>query len=139
MGMMPERLTRPRVGLIPTMPHSDEGETMEPSVSVPTATTHRLAATATAEPELEPDGFRSSAYGLLVWPPRPLQPLEERSPRKLAHSLRLVLPRMTAPAWRSLSATKESCGGMEPKRASDPAVVIIRSWVSMLSLSSTGM
>ena len=34
---------------------------MEPSVSVPMAAAHRLAATATPEPELEPDGVRSSA------------------------------------------------------------------------------
>ena len=35
------------------------------SVSVPTAAAARFAATATAEPELEPDGLRSSAYGFL--------------------------------------------------------------------------
>src|ERR1051325_5750623 len=98
MGMMPERLTSPRVGLISTMPQSVEGEMMEPSVSVPIATGQRLAETATAEPELEPEGLRSRAYGLLVCPPRPLQPLEDRSPRKLAPSLRFALARMLAPA-----------------------------------------
>jgi amidase len=36
---------------------------------------------ATAEPELEPDGLRSRACGLRVWPPRPLQPLTERVER----------------------------------------------------------
>ena len=46
---------------------------------------------------------------------------------------------MTAPASRSRAATNESCGGMEPSNASDPAVVVIRSCVSMLSLSATGM
>src|SRR6266436_8593573 len=117
MGMMPARLTRPMVGLIPTMPQRDEGETIEPSVSVPIANGQRFAETATAEPELEPDGLRSKAYGLFVCPPRPLQPLEERSPRKLAHSLRLVFPRITAPASRSFRATHESCGGTEPSSA----------------------
>src|SRR5205814_10244233 len=101
MGMMPVRLSSPTVGLMPTMPLMDEGETIEPSVSVPTATAHRFAATATPEPELDPDGLRSSAYGLCVWPPRPLQPLVECEERKLAHSLKLVLPRMTAPASRN--------------------------------------
>ena len=57
----------------------------------------------------------------------------------LAHSLRLVLPRMTAPASRSFCATKESFAGCEPTSASDPAVVCMRSAVSMLSLISTGM
>ena len=38
-----------------------EGEMIEPSVSVPIAAAHRLAATATADPELDPEGFRSSA------------------------------------------------------------------------------
>ncbi len=61
MGMMPARLTSPSVGLIPTIEQQVAGETMDPSVSVPTAAAHRFAATATAEPELDPDGVRSSA------------------------------------------------------------------------------
>src|SRR5881396_494916 len=124
---MPLRLISPSVGLMPTIPLVEEGETIEPSVSVPTAAAHRLAATATAEPELEPEGLRSSAYGFWVSPPRPLQPLVECVERKLAHSLRLVLPRITAPASRSLCTTKESRGGIEPASASDPAVVVMRS------------
>jgi hypothetical protein len=58
---MPLRLTKPTVGFKPTMPLMDAGLTIDPSVSVPTATAHRLAATATAEPELDPDGDLSSA------------------------------------------------------------------------------
>src|SRR5215831_21013580 len=77
MGTIPVRATNPTVGLMPTMPQLHDGETIEPSVSLPTATAHRLAATAAPEPELDPDGLRSSAYGLRHWPPRPLQPLEE--------------------------------------------------------------
>src|SRR4030081_1498531 len=138
MGMMPLRLTRPTVGLIPVMPLEDEGQTMEPSVSVPIAAAQRFADTPAPEPELEPHGLRSSAYGFFVSPPRPLQPLVEWLERMLAHSLRLVFPRMTAPAARSFCATKESFGGLEPTRASEPAVVIMRSAVSMLSLISTG-
>src|SRR5215207_7595515 len=99
--MIPARLTRPSVGLMPTREFADEGRTTEPSVSVPTAATHRFAATATPEPELDPHGLRSSTYGFFVCPPRPLQPLDDLVERKLAHSLRFVLPRMTAPAARS--------------------------------------
>jgi len=137
--MMPRPLTSPTVGLIPTMPFIDEGQTMEPSVSVPTAAAHRLADTATPDPELEPHGLRSSAYGLRVCPPRPLQPLTERDERKLAHSLRLVFPRITAPAARSRATTPASAGTGASTRASEPAVVRILSAVSMLSLISTGM
>src|SRR5436305_1499476 len=137
-GIIPARLIRPNVGLIPTIPFADEGQTIEPSVSVPTATAHKLAEVAAPEPELDPHALRSSAYGFLVSPPRPLHPLVEWLDRMFAHSLRFVLPRITAPAARNFCATYESCNGLEPTSASEPAVVIILSAVSMLSLINTG-
>ena len=100
-GMTPVRLMRPTVGLIPTIPLIDDGLTMEPSVSVPTAAVQKLAETAAPDPELEPDVFRSNAYGFFVSPPLPLHPLVERFERMFAHSLRLVFPRITAPALRN--------------------------------------
>src|SRR3954471_864081 len=109
---MPARLTRPSVGLKPTSPLLFDGDTMEPSVSVPTAAAARLAAIAAPEPELDPDGLRSSAYGFFVCPPRPLHPLDECVERKFAHSLRLVLPRITAPASRSLVTMNASFGAV---------------------------
>src|SRR5688500_19831610 len=99
--MIPERLTRPNVGLMPTSPHADDGHTIDPSVSVPTPTAARFAEMDAPVPELEPHGLRSSTYGFFVWPPRPLHPLDECVERKFAHSLRFVLPRITAPASRS--------------------------------------
>src|SRR5581483_572902 len=99
-GTIPARLTRPSVGLMPTSELVFDGDTIDPSVSVPIATAHRLEATATPDPELDPEGLRSSAYGFRVRPPRPLQPLVECVERKFAHSLRFVLPRITAPAAR---------------------------------------
>src|SRR5262245_48030329 len=137
--MMPDRPMSPTVGLSPTSPQADDGLTIDPSVSVPTPTTHRPAATAAPVPELDPEALRSSAYGFFVNPPRALHPLVEFDERKLAHSLRFVLPRMTAPASRSLRATAESFGRFAPTRASDPAVVCILSAVSMLSLIRIGM
>jgi hypothetical protein len=110
-GMMPLRLTSPTVGLMPTRPFTAAGQRMLPSVSVPMPTVARLAAIAAPVPELEPQGLRSSAYGLRVCPPRPLQPEVERVERKLAHSLRLVLPRITAPASRSFATRKASVFG----------------------------
>src|ERR1700733_825245 len=56
-----------------------------------------------------------------------------------AHSLRFVFPRITAPASRNLCATVESLGACEPSSAKEPAVVIILSAVSMLSLIRIGI
>src|SRR5579863_2341292 len=123
--MMPERLSRPSVGLMPTSPLAEAGQTTEPSVSLPTATAQRLAAVAAPEPELDPQGLRSSTYGFRVCPPRPLHPLLEWLERMFAHSLRLVLPRITAPDSRNFCATNESRAGFDPSRANDPAVVCI--------------
>src|SRR5271163_4855164 len=131
--MIPVRLISPTVGLSPASPFADDGQTIDPSVSVPTPATQKLAETAAPVPELDPQGLRSSAYGLRVSPPRPLHPLVEWLERMLAHSLRFVLPRITTPALRSCAATKASFAGR------DPAVVFIRSPVSMLSLRRTGM
>ena len=121
------------------MPFAADGLTTDPSVSVPMAATHRFALTATAEPELDPQGLRSRAYGFFVSPPRPLQPLVDELERMLAHSLRLALARMTAPASRSRRTRNASCSGRAPTNASDPAVVAMRSAVSMLSLMTTGI
>src|ERR1700760_2056098 len=137
--MMPARLIRPRVGLMPTRPDAEEGQTTEPSVSVPIPIAARFAAIADPVPELEPQALRSSTYGFFVTPPRPLQPLVECVERKFAHSLRFVLPRITAPASRRRETMNASLGGFTPSSANEPAVVIIRSAVAMLSLISTGM
>jgi len=50
--MIPSCDTTPIVGLSPTIKLLPAGHTIEPSVSVPTATEHKSAVDATAEPEL---------------------------------------------------------------------------------------
>ncbi len=45
---------------MPTIRIAPDGQTIEPSVSVPTPTVARSAETATPVPELEPQGLRSS-------------------------------------------------------------------------------
>src|SRR5215475_691295 len=125
-GMIPLRETSPSVGLTPTRPQLFEGDTIDPSVSLPTATAHRFAAIAAPEPELDPEGLRSRAYGLRHCPPRPLHPLEECLERKFAHSERFVLPRMTAPASRSRPTRNASEAGVAPISANEPAVVFMR-------------
>ena len=122
------------------MPLAVDGQTIEPSVSVPMATAQRFAATARP-------GAGARAAGVAVEHVRVPRLPAARAPaaawsaseRMFAHSLRLVLPRSTAPASRSARATNESRGGIEPRRASEPAVVVIWSAVSTLSLTSTGM
>jgi hypothetical protein len=59
--------------------------------------------------------------------------------RKLHHSLRLAVPRSTAPACRRRSTTPASSAGQDPTMASDPAVALSAPAVAMLSLSSMGM
>src|SRR5262245_7479213 len=139
MGMIPERLTSPTVGLTPTSPFAEDGHTIEPSVSVPTPTAARFAAIAAPVPELDPHGLRSRTYGLRVSPPRLLHPLTECVERKFAHSLRLVFPMITAPAARSRRAMNASRGATASASASEPALVRMRSAVSMLSLIRTGI
>src|SRR6266567_5326039 len=56
-GTTPARLVRPMVGLTPTTPLALAGQTMLPSVSVPNETAVKLAETAAADPELEPQGL----------------------------------------------------------------------------------
>src|SRR5919199_23061 len=76
-GMTPDRLVSPSVGLMPTTPLLDPGQRIDPSVSVPSEAAAMQAATAEAEPELEPQGERSRTYGFNPCPPRALHPLEE--------------------------------------------------------------
>src|SRR4051812_22675729 len=80
-GMMPVWLTRPTVGFSPTSPHTPAGDVTAPSVPVPIAPAHGFPGTATAEPLLDPDGERSSAYGLRHCPPRALHPDVDGAPR----------------------------------------------------------
>src|SRR5579864_767962 len=104
-GTTPARLVNPMVGLRPTTPFALPGQTTLPSVSVPRETALKLADAAAPEPALEPHGLRLIPYGLLVCPPTPDHPLIDSNDRKLAHSERLVLPRITAPPLRRFAAT----------------------------------
>jgi hypothetical protein len=63
MGTTPYRLVSPTVGLIPTTELNDDGQSMEPSVSVPSVTAAMFAAAATPEPALEPHGVDDREYG----------------------------------------------------------------------------
>src|SRR5215467_14455875 len=65
-GTLPPRGTRPNVGLMPATPQSAAGIRMEPPVSLATAAGTRLAATAAADPPLEPPQMNSGLCGFRV-------------------------------------------------------------------------
>jgi hypothetical protein len=67
---------------MPTTPLIDDGHMIEPPVSVPMVSTARFAEAAVPDPELDPHGLRSRAYGFRHWPPRALQPLLAFIPRQ---------------------------------------------------------
>lgn len=55
-GTTPARLVRPTVGFIPTTELALEGHKIDPSVSVPSDTATKFAATDIAGPLLDPQG-----------------------------------------------------------------------------------
>src|SRR5208283_5338374 len=96
----PKRETRPYVGLMPTTPQKDDGCRIEPPVSVPSAPAHNPAATAAAEPPLDPPGTRSRSHGLRVF-----MKAEFSVDDPMANSSMFVFPIKTAPACLSFSVT----------------------------------
>ena len=78
------------------MPQKAAGWRIDPPVSEPSAAGARRAATAAAEPPLDPPGVRSAAHGLRVGPKA-----EFSVDEPIANSSQLVLPSTTAPAARS--------------------------------------
>src|SRR5581483_10926934 len=89
----PYRDTRPYVGLTPTTPHSAAGWRIEPPVSDPRANGAYPAATAAADPPLEPPGTRVGSRGLRVGPNA-----EFSVDDPMANSSRLVFAIPTPPA-----------------------------------------
>src|SRR5207302_6389854 len=67
-GTTPSQETRPQVGLRPATPQRDAGMRMEPPVSVPMLPKQSPAATAAAEPPLEPPGMRARSQGFRTGP-----------------------------------------------------------------------
>jgi hypothetical protein len=78
---------------------------------------------------------------MFVWPPMPLQPLDDGADRKLAHSDRLALPMMIAPAAFSL-LRDERVAGVLPASAHEPAVVgmpvVLTLSLTMIGIPSSG-
>ena len=101
---------------------------MEPAVSVPSAPRQCPAASAAAEPPLEPPGIRPRSQGFDV--PGVTVPQ--------ANSCVAVLPRMRAPAARSRATTGASAWGTVPASTREFAVVGVPA-TSMMSLIPMGI
>src|SRR6476620_389348 len=76
----PLRLTVPNVGLKPVAPQRVEGETMDPSVSVPIVNGNNPATTEEAEPADDPLEPCVKSQGFLVSPPNHLL-LKAKAPK----------------------------------------------------------
>ena len=136
-GIIASRGIDPTVGLIPTQPFSDAGQTIDPSVSLPTAIETIPAPTAAPDPEDEPPALCACFHGFAVNPPTADQPLVDLPLRIFAHSERLVEPIIVAPAARKRLAIVESRTTGVLESARDPAVAG-RPSASILSLIRIG-
>src|SRR6516165_4818868 len=114
------------------MPVMAAGCRIEPPVSEPSARGTAPAATAAADPPLDPPGMRSSAHGLRTGPNA-----EFSFDDPIANSSQFVLPTMTAPADSSRETTVASYGGTYCSSMRDEAVVRTPR-VQMLSFTAIG-
>ena len=97
-AITPAVVMRPCVVRMPNMPQKLAGTRTEPPVSVPSAKSHRPAATADAEPLDEPPGTRSGAFGLIGVPKCGLVPNMPQATSSVC-----VLPMQVAPAPSTVS------------------------------------
>src|SRR5438046_1638748 len=104
--------------MVPTTPQNAAGWRIEPPVSEPSVATAILAATAAAEPPLEPPGTRDLSWGLRTGPYAEFS-LED----PIANSSQFSLPRTIAPAASSFATAVQSYGAIKSLRIFDPAVL----------------
>src|SRR5690349_10668058 len=102
------------------MPQSAAGCRMEPPVSDPSATGEKPAATATAEPPLDPPDMCSGFHGLRDGPNA-----EFSVDDPIANSSQFVLPITTAPAAPRRVMTVASNGATNVLSIFDAAVVLM--------------
>src|SRR5688572_3956230 len=95
--------TRPRCGLSPNNPQHAAGIRIDPPPSPPSAAGTRPAATAAADPPLDPPVERLGSHGLRATP-KVLDSVNGHCPNSGIE----VLPTMTAPAARSLRTASAS-------------------------------
>src|SRR6185436_16346957 len=100
------------------MPQNAAGCRMDPPVSEPSVATAVPAATAAAEPPLDPPGTRVRSRGLCTGPKA-----EFSFDEPIANSSQFNLPKMIAPAASSRATAVQSYGGMKLPRIFEPAVL----------------
>src|SRR5271169_5522977 len=98
------------------MPQNAAGWRIDPPVSVPVAPTHKLAATAAAEPPDEPPGTSLASsprrrHGEATGPK-----YDVSFDEPMANSSLLSLPSSTAPSRHSFAETVDSYAGMKFSR-----------------------
>ena len=132
-SIRPCRLISPCVVFSPTRPHSPAGMRTEPPVSVPMAAQARPAATATADPLLDPPGIRCvcMSQGFQGVPMTSFVP----HPPK-AYSTVWVLPITMAPAHRKRSTTVAVVVDIRAGKATEPPVMGLP-WMSNRSFTAT--
>src|SRR3954454_13048683 len=116
---------RPRVGFSPTSPQNEAGLRIDPPPSPPVAIGTTPAATAAADPPLEPAVLISRFQGFLVAPVW-RDVVSSASP----NSDVVVRPRLMNPAFRSRRITSVSFKALKPAASSDP--------ISALTPASSG-
>ena len=99
-AIAPYLLILPKLGRSPVVPHSDEGDTIDPRVSEPIAKGIHPAATADADPAEEPLDPRFRSQGFLVFPPNQTSPI--------ANSPKVIFAISIAPAFSNLVITVAS-------------------------------
>jgi hypothetical protein len=100
----------PRVGFIVDVPQSAEGMRREPAVSLPVAAGTVRAASAAADPPLDPPAVRVVSHGLPTWSVEP----------PAAHSCVCRWPSRTIPASPSRSQTVLSVSGTRSQARLEP-------------------
>src|SRR5215470_11275813 len=103
--------TRPRDGFKPTRPHSLAGMRIEPPPSLACAIGTKPAATAAAEPPLEPPVECLTFHGLWLAPYAAGSVVTDKPSSGV-----LVLPRQIRPAARNFSVRYESRGSIQLRR-----------------------
>ena len=119
-GMIPAPLTSPSLGLIPTMPFALAGHTIEPYSRCRPPRRRGSRGDHDPEPELEPQGLRSSDVGRVVLA-ADAAPAARRGDRSEIRPLRQVCLADDDRAGVSQRCDEVRVGGALPARARDPA------------------
>ena len=102
---MPRMDSRSWVGFSPATPQNDEGMRIDPAVSVPRVRGTLRAATAAADPPLDPPASRAGSHGLCIGPHAEMWPVA-----LAASSCMFAFPMTIAPAARKLATSCASFG-----------------------------